>query len=182
MSKQAWVLLIVAAILLAFFGIQASTRLIGLDRDVAEKWARLEPGLARRADAALALAEAVPGAAAVAVAEAAAAWQAARSARDRVHAAVRLDQAVTGLDAAAGNADRVQALRAELREAGARIEVDRRRFEEAVFEYNTGIRRGSMRLVRVFLRLPARHPSLSGASPGTARDQASSPSKSAVDR
>ncbi len=153
MDRQYRILLIVAAALVVFFGVQAQTRLAGLRRHAAAVQARLDALLDRRAThlpAVLDLVAAGGGDPAALGADAAAgfhAWQQAGTAAARLQAAAELEGRVARLLAAAdlrpdlAEDPRLVKLREERLETDPPLEMERRRHTEAVREYAAAARR-----------------------------------------
>lgn len=153
MARHIAVLLVLLAVLIVFFGVQADNRLVGLDEEMNGKWARIETVLQQRYDLIPNLVNAIEGNAAQErglfeeINLHCSQWNAAKTVDAKVVVAGQIEGALARLLAVAENnpgfkADRnLSALRDELAETEKSIDVECRRFNEAVREYNVAIRR-----------------------------------------
>jgi LemA protein len=152
MSRQIGIVLIVILVLLVFFGVQAYNRLIKLDADVNNKWAQIETVLQRRYDLIPNLVNTVKGYATherelfEEITRQRSQWSAAKTTDAKAAAATQLESTLARLMVVVENYPNLKAnqnflaLQDELAGTENRIVVERRRFNEAVREYNVAIR------------------------------------------
>ena len=156
MNKKLWILLGIIAVVLAvvfIFPITVRNRLVTLDENADAAWANVDTVLQRRYDLIPNLVRTVQGFAAhereilEEVTRLRSQWAAAGSPAERAEAAGRMEGALGRLMVVVENYPDLKAnqnflaLQDELAGTENRISVERRRYNEAVRAYNTGIRR-----------------------------------------
>ncbi|MES2470780.1 MAG: LemA family protein [Patescibacteria group bacterium] len=157
--KKTWIIVIVVALLVAFYAFGTYNRIISLDEKVTADWQQVEVQYQRRFDLIPNIVNAVKGAMVqeqtifLEIADARSRYAGAATVDDKVRAAGQLDSALSRLLVITENypilksSENVQSLIAELAGTENRIAIARRDFNQTVNTYNLATRRFPSSLV-----------------------------------